>query len=125
MPKGVRRPKLYSVWRSMRERCRNPRHHAYKKYGGRGITICPRWESYELFAADVGPRPGPEYSIHRINNDLGYFPENVRWATPKEQQQNRRPRSEWDIKYRRIDQFSDEEIELELARRHFVERYKC
>lgn len=60
-------------------------------YGGRGISICKRWvDSFEAFLADVGRRPGPGYSIDRKNNDRGYEPGNVRWATATQQMRNRR-----------------------------------
>jgi hypothetical protein len=83
----------YHVWQSMRQRCLNPNHPGYRYWGGRGITICQRWaSSFEAFYADMGPRPGPEYSIDRIDNDGNYELGNCRWATPVQQQRNRRDR---------------------------------
>jgi len=84
---------LYSVWQGMLNRCRNPKAKAWKDYGGRGITVCARWmekrNGFLNFVNDMGYRPDG-YSIERINNDLGYSPENCKWATKKEQQRNLR-----------------------------------
>lgn len=89
MPSG--RPE-YRAWLSMRARCHNPRHPDYGSYGGRGIAVCESWRgSFEMFIAAVGPRPSAKHSIDRIDNDRGYKPGNVRWATAKEQSANRRP----------------------------------
>ena len=82
---GRRRTVEYVAWSHMRDRCSNPTDRAFAWYGGRGITVCDRWQhSYEDFLADVGRRP-PGTSLDRIDNDLGYEPSNVRWATTAEQ----------------------------------------
>lgn len=87
---GGKARSIYSIWADMRQRCRNPSHHAYARYGGRGITVCDRWSAFENFLNDMGERPTPQHSIDRVDNDKGYFPENCRWATWKEQNMNRR-----------------------------------
>ncbi len=79
------------TWRRMLERCNNPNHIEYARYGGRGIAVCPEWRhSYEAFVAHVGLRPSAGHSIDRIDVNKGYEPGNVRWATTAEQQRNKR-----------------------------------
>ncbi len=75
----------------MHQRCYNPRVSAYKYYGARGITVCPRWHDFLTFMLDVAPRPSPHHTIDRINNDGNYEPSNIRWATMKQQAKNKRP----------------------------------
>ena len=73
----------------MKHRCFNSRNRKYAIYGGRGITVCERWLTYENFLADMG-EPPPGMSIDRIDNDKGYEPGNCRWATKETQRRNQR-----------------------------------
>lgn len=93
----------------MRYRCENPKNTAFPHYGGRGITVCERWQRFENFLADMGPAPSRDHSIDRINVNGGYHPENCRWATQAEQKRNTRSR-----KRAVLDSMTIEELEAAL-----------
>ncbi len=90
------------AWKAIRSRTTNSKHVSYGNYGGRGIVVCRGWEDFSLFLLDVGPKPTPKHTLDRINNDGNYscghceeclangWPANCRWATYKEQMNNKR-----------------------------------
>ena len=86
---GMYRSKEYKIWTGLFTRCENANRADFDSYGGRGIKVCERWNSFENFFADMGKCPDGK-SIDRINNDGDYCPTNCRWATRQEQGRNKR-----------------------------------
>lgn len=81
----------YRTWYHMIQRCTNPNDKDFKHYGGRGIAVCPEWRSsFQAFYEYIGTRPTPQHSIDRIDNNIGYRPGNIKWATTTCQGNNRR-----------------------------------
>ena len=87
---GMAGTPLFRVWSSMKNRCANQKVAGYKDYGGRGVSVCERWKSFENFYADMGDRPSDKHSLERRDNDGNYEPSNCYWATKAEQAKNRR-----------------------------------
>ncbi len=87
---GMRRSPEYRVWMGMKTRCGNPKSPSFPRYGGRGITVCERWRSFEAFLADMGRRPSLDHTLDRLDNSKNYEPGNCRWATRLEQGANKR-----------------------------------
>lgn len=106
----------YNAWAHMLARCRNPKTQGFARWGGRGITVCERWLSFENFFADMGKKPSGK-SLDRIDNDGNYEPGNCRWATRRAQSgnQERSLRFEWNGQKRTLS---------DLAHEHKVPRRK-
>jgi hypothetical protein len=88
---GLSQEPEYKAWKNMRTRCLNFRNKNFADYGGRGITICERWDDFANFFTDMGARPTPQHTLDRIDNMRGYEPSNCHWVTRKAQANNRRP----------------------------------
>jgi len=104
-----RLPRLYTLWCSIKQRCLNPDHEHYHRYGGRGVTMCQEWaDSFEAFREAVG-EPLAGMTLDRIDNDRGYEPNNVRWTSRKEQANNRATNVvlTWDGKTMTLKQWAD------------------
>jgi hypothetical protein len=113
----------YNVWRSMHKRCKDPRTNGYRNYGGRGISVCNRWNTYEYFISDMGSRPSPKHQLDRIDNNGNYEPSNCRWVTASENERNK-PRTkliEWEGQIKTAKEWSNE---LGFAHSTFVNRLK-
>ncbi len=86
-PEAVAKHPLYGIWKGMHRRCRNPHD---PNYGGRGITVCSRWNDFHAFVTDMGPRPSLGHTLDRADVDGPYAPDNCQWATRAEQNMNKR-----------------------------------
>ena len=87
---GMTNTSEYNIWRTIKQRTRNPEDNDFPEYGAKGINMCDEWfDSFETFFADMGPKPVEGYSVDRRNGFLGYSKENCYWATPTEQARNR------------------------------------
>ena len=87
---GMAKSKIYHVWIQMLQRCNNPHNRDYKNYGGRGIRVCEAWHTFQNFFNDIGNPPFSGATLDRRDNDQGYSPNNVRWATQEQQANNTR-----------------------------------
>lgn len=110
----------FNTWVNIRQRCYNKNHPQYKDYGGRGILVCDRWlESFENFYNDMGEKPFKKATLERKNTNGNYTPDNCKWATFKEQQNNRRNNRivEYDGKKQTLQQWADEyNIDSDIVR---------
>ena len=94
---GLTKINTYKIWAGLKTRCYNIKAISYRYYGARGIKVCKRWQKFENFLTDMGERPANR-SIDRIDNDGDYEPSNCRWATAKQQANNKRQRSAKEVR---------------------------
>ena len=111
---GLHGTRTYRIWKAMHTRCKNPNSAQFKDYGGRGISVCPQWDRFTTFLADMGLAP-PDGSIDRVDNNGNYEPGNCRWATRTEQ--NRNARSNIRVAFEGVSY-----VAAELARKHGVSK---
>lgn len=106
---GMAKTPIFNIWWSMMQRCYDKNSQAYNRYGGRGINVCNQWQQFEGFYADMGDKP-KDMSLDRIDNNGDYSPENVKWATAKDQANNRKSNVvlEHNGKKQTMQQWSDE-----------------
>lgn len=118
---GMYGTSTYNAWAAMLDRCRNPKSRQWKDYGGRGIKVCDEWKTFEKFYTDMGDKRG--LTLERIDNELGYSKENCKWATCKEQANNRRACVvlEFQGMKKNITQWSEE---LGVSRRKIYDRLR-
>ena len=112
---GRSKTTIYITWTGMKRRCQNPNDRSYPDYGGRGIRVCERWQTFENFLADMGERPSDKHQLDRIDNDGNYEPSNVRWATRQLQIRNRRKISGTKSQYRGVDFWNNEKWRARLV----------
>lgn len=87
---GMTHHPAHAVWNTMKQRCQNPGNKQYSDYGGRGVTVCKRWQSFESFWIDMGPTYRKGLTLDRRNNDGPYNKVNCRWVTQRVQNRNTR-----------------------------------
>jgi hypothetical protein len=87
---GKKPSPTFISWQSMMKRCYDKNNNRFGKYGAAGITVCEKWHNFQNFLDDMGNRPSKSHSIDRVDNSLGYSPNNTRWATKSEQAVNRK-----------------------------------
>ena len=109
---------IYYCWTDMKTRCLNPNNSGYKYYGGRGIKICERWMDFRNFYLDMGDKP-KDMQLDRINNNGNYEPNNCRWVTSAENNQNQRTTKLNAIKVREI-----RRVYPIFSRKHLAEKYQ-
>jgi hypothetical protein len=112
---GLKGTPEYNAWVAMRQRCTNSTRPDWKYYGGRGITICPEWDSVEQFVADMGLRPSTNHQLDRRDNDNGYSKENCHWVEKTPQMRNTRISKLWFVNGVQYESLSDAAINLGVA----------
>jgi hypothetical protein len=117
---GMKNTMTYSSWASMKDRCLNKKSKDYARYGEKGISVCAEWiDSFEQFYIDMGEKPKGT-SIDRIDNNLGYFPKNCRWATHSEQQRNKSNSCLWLVNGNVYASLVDAAIEFGVAKQTII-----